>query len=56
MMLILDSQDMSLVHNVQMGITLIPHNQNVIIVSSSFQVGVHLAIKISVTSVLLDFS
>lgn len=39
-----------------MVITSIPLNQNVIIVSSNFQVVVHLAIQLNVISVLRDFS
>ena len=56
MILILDSVDFLLVDNVQMDISLILINQNVIIVSSHFQVDVHLAIQINVISVLMDFS
>ena len=56
MILILDSVDFLLVDNVQMVITLIRLNQNVIIVSSNFQVVVHLVIKIYVIRVLTDFS
>ena len=56
MILILDSADFSLVDNVQMVITLIQLNQNVIIVSSNFQVVVPLVIQIYVINVLMDFS